>query len=206
MLSSKPRNIFAKILTMAALEILSSLGTAALTEGIKFLYSQASEILKRWRQKKDAEEKSTSQLNQSEPLQIELPSTVFEGQLSNPRIHFDAVQELESELRALRGDLLDYAEGLEMVGITDENLLQTIDLLRDILEKVYKQHLTFKGEDRPSSGLLVESKVDVQQIAGHVAAVRARKAKSGTIKADGKAGTVELGGELIGVDIDEIGD
>ena len=33
---------------------LSTIGAVALTEGIKFLYEQAGEVLKRWRERKDA--------------------------------------------------------------------------------------------------------------------------------------------------------
>ena len=35
---------------------LSSLGAVAITEGIKFLYAQAGQVLKRWREKREQQE------------------------------------------------------------------------------------------------------------------------------------------------------
>ncbi|MBD0266246.1 MAG: hypothetical protein ICV78_27075 [Tolypothrix sp. Co-bin9] len=180
---------------------LSLLGTTALTEGIKFLYNQAGEILKRWREKKDI----ATQTNQTEPVQVKLPPSVFEGQLSEPKIHLNLVQQLEEQMRTLRKDLSDYADGVETVDVSDENLLQKIDALRQLIEAIYQQRLTFKGEQRPSSGPVVEGKIDVKQVAAYAAAVRAKSVTSGKVTGDAKAERVESGGQFIGVDVDKIG-
>ena len=46
---------------------LSAIGAVALTEGIKFLYEQAGEVLKRWRDRKDAGAKAApAQLDTTE--------------------------------------------------------------------------------------------------------------------------------------------
>ncbi len=184
---------------------LSALGTAALTEGIKFLYGQAGEILKRWRERKDTTVKEgASQLAPTESVEIKLPSSIFGGQLSAPQIHFVEVERIVEPLRNLRKDLSDYAEGIEMVDTTDQNLLQRIDALRQILEAVYQERLTFKGEKRPSSGTRVEGKIDVEKLAGYAAAVHIGTLTGGDVYGTGEAKTVEKEGKLIGVDIDQM--
>src|SRR5215211_829807 len=80
---------------------LTLVGTVALTEGIKFLYSQATEILRR-RSERREEEKVTDQLAAAEPIDIELPDDAFEGQLSDPQIHFDALDRVEGRLKQVR--------------------------------------------------------------------------------------------------------
>src|SRR5258708_39898262 len=92
---------------------ISAIGAVAITEGIKFLYGQAGELLKRWRERKDAAKDASLQLNNTEPIDVKLPP-VFEGQLSAPHIHFDVVERVEEQLRGLRKDLSDYADGVEL--------------------------------------------------------------------------------------------
>lgn len=183
---------------------LAAIGTVALTEGIKFLYGQAGEILKRWRERKDAVKDPSSQLNKIEPTDIKLPA-VFEGQLSTPQIHFDAVEQVEEPLRGLWKDLSEYAQGIEVVDAQDQSLLQKIDALRQMLEAVYQQRITFKGEQRPSSGPVVEGYIDVQRVEGYVAAIRAGRIGSGNVRGVAEARNVEQGGQLFGIDTSEIG-
>ncbi len=59
---------------------ITAIGAVAITEGIKFLYGQAGEILKRWRERKDADKDASTQQNKTEPVNVKLP-VVFEGQL-----------------------------------------------------------------------------------------------------------------------------
>jgi len=184
---------------------LSAIGAVAITEGIKFLYGQTGELLKRWRERRDAAKDTSIQLNKTEPADVELP-LVFEGQLSAPQIHFDAVERVEEQLRELRKDLSDYADGIELVDVKDANLLQRVDALRQLLEAVYQQRITFKGEQRPPSGPVVEGSIDVEEVAGYTAAVRARQIVGGTVRAEAKARRVEPGGQVIGVDADIIGE
>ena len=170
----------------------SAIGAVAITEGIKFLYGQASEILKRWRERKDSAKDASTQLNNTEPVDVKLPS-VFEGQLSAPHIHFDTVERVEEQLRELRKDLSEYADGIESVDVKDANFLRRIDALRQLLEAVYQQRITFKGEQHPPSGPVVEGRIDVEEVAGYTAAVRVRQIVSGSVKADAKARRVEPG-------------
>jgi len=181
---------------------LAVVGSIALTEGIKFLYGQTSEILKRWRERKDkAQQGSTAKLVPLEPVQLTLPA-VFQGQLENPTIHFDAVQQTEEALRDLRKGLVDYVEGVDVVDPSDGNLLAQVDALRKLLETVYDQRLTFKGEERPPSGPLVVGHIDVEQVLGEVTAVSAKDVKAGVIRGSVKTDRVESGGKVVGVKVE----
>jgi hypothetical protein len=183
---------------------LSALSAAALTEGIKFLYEQAGEVLKRWRERKDAAHGGTLQPSSAEPVEVRLPS-VFAGQLSAPQIHFEAVERLETQLRGVRHDLSDYIEGIERVDMSNENLLRRIDALRQLLEAIYQQRLTFQGEHRPASGPVVKGSINVGTVAGYAVAVRAKDIKSGEVIAEAESERVEPGGQLTALDVETIG-
>ena len=58
---------------------LAAVGAVALTEGIKFLYGQAGEALKRWRARQQA-------ASAEAPVAVELPADAFEGRLHDPRL------------------------------------------------------------------------------------------------------------------------
>ena len=181
------------------------LGTTALTEGIKFLYNQAGEILKRWRERnKDV----TKQPNPTEPVQVNLPPLVFEGQLSEPKIHFDQVEQLKNELNDLRNNLSKYVEEIEPVDVKNENLLKTIDELRQALQTVYQQRLTFKGEPQPPSGSkIVEGKFKSDNIAGKGGGVVVKKIEinaDGKVTGEAEVKTVDKEGTAGGVIADEI--
>lgn len=182
---------------------LSAIGGAAVTEGIKFLYAQAGEVLKRWREQKEAAKNTTKLHDQTEPITIKLPA-ILEGQLITPEIHFDAVERLEEQLREVRRSLSDFADGTETVDLTDEHLLRSVDALRRILEVVYQQRLTFKGEQRLPSGSMVVSNINVEDVAGYVAAVRARRI-GGDVRVEAQTKRVEPGAQFIGIDTDTIG-
>lgn len=181
---------------------LAAVGTVALTEGIKFLYAQAGEVLKRWRDRRDDAERGDAQPEDTAPLDIKFPDA-FEGQLSEPKIHFDVVEQLDKDLRETRNALTDYAQDIEKVDNSDEDLLAMTDALRQLLEAILQERITFKGEKRPPSGPVVEGHIDVDEVARYAAAVRAKRISSGYVRGEAKAKRVE--GELIGVDVDEIG-
>jgi len=175
-------------------------GAVALTEGIKFLYEQAGEALKRWRERKAAAKNVTV-----EPVDVQLPSAAFTGHLEQPQLHFEAVGRLEPELRDLRAALADYAQGIDEVDSGNEQLLQTADALRQAMEAVYGQRITFCGEPRPPSGPLVVGEANVNDVLGYVAGLRARKIIGGSVTGRVTAKRVDRGGQAIGLDVGTIG-
>jgi hypothetical protein len=186
---------------------LAALGAAALTEGIKFLYGQAGELLKRCRERRDAASKTAASSEPAtESVTVVLPETVFAGQLSAPQLHFAELDRLAEPMRQLRKELGDYVEGIKTVNSSDEGLIKIVDALRQTLEGVYQQRLTFKGEQRPKSGPIVEGRVDVDRVFGVASGVVAEVIGAGAqVRGEAKAGTVEAGADLAGVWARKIG-
>lgn len=181
---------------------LTGIAATTLVEGIKFLYGQAGELLKDRRQRKAAREPAGPVTASLVPLE----APFLEGRLEPLVADFSALEELVDQIQSLRRDLGDYAEGIEPVDTSNEDLLRLTDALRRSLEAVFGQQITFRGEHRPASSPLVEGRVDVEQVAGYVAAVRARVVTSGAVRGTAKTARVEPEGELIGVDVDQLGE
>src|SRR4051794_33553452 len=178
----------------------TALGAVAATEGIKFLYGQATEVIKRWR-----DHKAGKQAESEAPIPVAVPEGVLEGELAPPKVDFDAAERLHDDIKQLASVLGNYANGLEEPDPDDPDLAAAADGLRRALEAVYGQRITFKGEDREPSGPVAMGSVDVQTVAGDVAGVRVRLARAGRIEGQAKAKKVEQGGKLSGVDIDTLG-
>jgi len=179
---------------------IAAVGAVVLTEGIKFLYGQAGEALKRWRERKAAGQAATA-----EPVQVELPPTVFEGQLENPRLDLEAVARLEGDLKALRAAVADYAQEIDDVDPHDRSLLESVDGLRQAMEAVYGQRITFAGEPRPPSGPVAVGEAKVDEVLGYVAGLRAKRIVGGSATGRLEAKRVDKDAEAIGLDVDTIG-
>jgi hypothetical protein len=175
----------------------AALGALAATEGIKFLYGQAAEVLKRRRDRKAGKTEASL-------APIPVPDqNVLEGKLEPPKVDFDAAERLHEDIETLADALGKYAGGLRDPDPNDQDLAVAADGLRRALEVVYGQRITFKGEQRDPSGPVVIGRADVEQVAGDVAGVRARLVKSGRVEGTLTAKTVS--GTGAGVDIDTIG-
>ena len=121
------------------------LGGVALTEGIKFLYGQVTELLKRRRDK--AEEAAVDP-----PAVPAGPAPVLDAPLSPRPVDLQVLAANEARLRELRRELADYADGLAEPDPADRRLMEQVAALRGLLELAYGQHVTFRGEQRPSTG------------------------------------------------------
>ena len=182
---------------------LAALGTIAVTEGVKFIYNQAGELIKYWREKKKA---AATAAATPKPPEVKLPEAVFEGQLSSPKVHDDILDRVQGELSELRKELSEYADGVQEVGPDNKQAPVQIDALRRLLEAVYQQRITFKGEkNREPSGPTVEGKIDVGEVEGYAAAVRAKSVLTGTVKGEASADRVKAGATLLGVEVGEVG-
>ena len=177
---------------------LSALTSSALTEGIKFLYVQAAELLKHRRERSTADSADEARLPAVLPL---------EGSLEPLHPDLAVLQELEPDLLFLRRLISDYADEIEPADPNDDVLLEQVDALRRILEAVYGQRITFRGEHRPASGPMVEGAIEVGAVAGYAAAVRIKAVSgSASVRGEARAEEVRPAGEIIGVDIGQIGD
>ena len=101
--------------------------------------------------------------------------------------------------------MADYAQGIDEIDLGNEQLLQTIDALRQAMEAVYCQRITFRGESLSPSGPLAIGEANVDEVLGYLAGIRARKIVSGSARGGVTAKRVEPGGRAIGLDIGTIG-
>ena len=177
----------------------AALGGVVLTEGIKFLYKQAGEVLARWRQRRD---KGGTDVQDA---RLRPPEGLLDGTVEPVEPRDDYAERLEDDLREARKLLSDYADGIEVPKPGDHLVTEQADALRRLLEAVYGQRITFRGEQRPPSGPLVVGEIDVERVVGDAAAVRAKVISSGEIRGSAKAKVVEASGKLTGVEIDQIG-
>jgi len=192
---------------------IAAVGAIVLTEGIKFLYGQATEVLKRWRDRKEAAAKGdTAAAEAAARVTLESPPIVegkplIEGRLAPPVIDFEVVERSAETLGDLRRGLAPYADVVDPkpIDAQNEQLTETADAVRQLLEAVYRQRITFQGEQRPASGPVVEGELKVDQVLGDAAAVRARVIASGYVLGRVQAGTVGPGGRISAVDADTIG-
>ena len=194
---------------------LAAVGGFALTEGIKFLYGQAGEALKHWQERKKAKAAAAAEAAEAseaveaapalEPVQVTLPADAFDGQLRDPRLHLEAVERLEQDLRDLRAAVADYAQGIDEVDPKDEQLLAKVDALRQAMEAVYGQRIAFKGEPGPPSGDAVVGEAKVGEVLGYVAGLRARRIVGGSVIGRVEADSVGPGGQAVGLEADTIG-
>jgi len=176
----------------------AALGGAVLTQGITFLYKQAGEVLKRWRERRDSGANT-------EHATLRPPEGLLQGTVAPVEPRDDQADLLEQELRETRRALADYAEGIDVPKPGDQLVAEQADALRRLLEAAYGQRITFKGEHRPPSGPLVTGEINVKQVAGDAAAVRAKVISSGEVHGTATADRVEEGGKLTGVEADHIG-
>lgn len=187
---------------------LTALGAVALTEGIKFLYNQASELLKRRReQRKAADAAPTQTAAASPPIEVPTPPVV-EGRIAPVTVDDAALDRLGDEISALRHDLGRYVDETDPAPVdpADERLVATVDTLRQAIEAVWRQRITFKGERREPSGPVVRGAIDVEAIAGRAAAVRAgRISGDATVEGTVTADRIERGATAYGVEADTIG-
>ena len=179
---------------------MGAFGALAATEGIKFLYGQAAEVLRRWRDRR-----AGRQADSQRPIPTKGSETVLEGSVEAPAVNFEILDRLHQDIKQLAGVLGPYAGGLEVPDSHDQDLALAADGLRRALEAVYGQRITFKGENRAASGPIVIGRAETDRVAGDVAGLRARLVRSGRIETSATAKEVLEGGKVSGGEFDTIG-
>jgi hypothetical protein len=179
---------------------LAVLSAVALTEGIKFLYGQAGELLRRRWERKQARAKGGD-----DPLAEPLPAPPA-GLLAGdpgPLVPDPVVLDgLAGELAELRTVLEPYAVAERPVTADDAGVLERADALRQGLEAVFGQRLSFAGEDREPSGTRIEGVVEAQTVRGLVAGASVEDV-SGVSEVTGAAmvDDVEQSGRVFGAEV-----
>jgi hypothetical protein len=165
---------------------IGALGAIALTDGIKFLYAQAGEILKRRRERQATADPAPA-------------AELLEGELAPLQLDPAAADELTEELRRLRRQLADIADGIEPARATD--VAATL-ALREAIESIVGQRITFRGERREPTGTpTITGTVRATDLRGRVSGVDLEGTPTGTIHGEVIADTAGEDADVAGVRI-----
>src|SRR5262250_2637475 len=134
---------------------LTMLGAAALTQGITFLYGQATELLKRRRDRKDADTKGASA---AAPLTT-VDTPILAGKLRQAEVDEQIIEARSQELLELTEGLSSYVTGTRKVDTSNATLIAQVEALRGLLELAYRQRITFDGEMREPTGSAIDVKL-----------------------------------------------
>jgi hypothetical protein len=175
--------------------LLAGVAVTALNEGVKFLYNQAAEALKRWRERGDA-------------VLAEPPESVFEPGVGAVALPAERVGGHERQLRELMNALQPYVAAGEQIQPTDVTALHLVHTLRRVMEQLTGQTLTFHGEQRDTR-LSVRGAATADHVDGTLRGVGIRRAgsKLGGASVDGIGGAKTVGkdGNVTGVEIGDLG-
>ncbi|GLY07633.1 hypothetical protein [Actinoplanes sp. NBRC 101535] len=167
---------------------LTVLGAVAATEGIKFLYGQASEVLTAWR------ERGRGSQEVSVPF---IDSACLDETPAESIVDMDVITAENQKLIAAVGALHPYAADLADVDLTDEKLAQHAGDLRALLEAAYGYRLTFAGEEREPTGASVNVQQILDSVSGKVVGAES-ELSDGTVAISQRAKNVDRGGSLTG--------
>jgi hypothetical protein len=169
-----------------------------LTEGVRFLFDQASQLIRAARERKQAKD--------SQPI-IEV-NVVDAGVLDGPVPSTVDGQLLDQENRrliALAGALAPYASGDAEIDPEDGDLVASAADLRALLEALYGQRITLRGENREPSGTRVDVRQALGAVRGSAVGVEADGVRDASITVTQDATSVESGGSVTGVRLGRIG-
>ncbi len=167
------------------------LGSAA-TEGIKFLYGQAAEVLREWRKRRKEDPSDDRDFDVPFVAQAVLDA-LPSGSTAGAAVLAGEYQDLARLCGALSPYALDQAD----VSVGDAELASAAGQLRDLLEAVYGQRFTFRGERREHTGSLVSVRQRVDEVAGDVVGADAG-VSGGALAVDQEVTTVREGGSVTG--------
>jgi len=172
--------------------ILYGVEASILSEGVKFLYQQAGEILFAWRARRR---------DRDAPIPRVLPAptslTVVKARpLPDPSNNevVDALQELKDLLEPIRAGVID---------IDSATAREVIERSREVIEAVLRTPVTFAGES-PRPLRVSDVAVVVERVSGRVTGLRADLAKLPRAEVSGvrvQTANVEAEGDVRGVDL-----
>ncbi len=188
---------------MADAFTLSALGMVAATEGVKFLYAQATEVIKKIKEKRDADKKIAEGVAPvATALTVASANSVpalFEKKGETPTIHLEEAEKVETELKAARNALAGYSDDTETLQENDAEVFAQIDALRRLLERVYQRELTFIGETRTSTGLNIITRIDVKDVEGELTGAEVTRQIDANIDVAMKIETIKKDSKVTGV-------
>jgi hypothetical protein len=176
------------------------LGSWAAAEGIKFLYGQANELIKAWRERH--RQREAGQLLTAELSVPVIATDALDGAPADPVVDAELLDKEKPALSQLVGDLTLYVQDGQNVDIDDADLANYSGQLRAILEALYGQRFTFQGEDRDPTGTKVSVTQAFGSVKGAVVGYKGDLAPGATADVHQKATTVEYGATMTGYEGD----
>jgi hypothetical protein len=170
---------------------LALLGGVAATEGIKFLYGQAAEVIKAWKARRDERQRA---------LEVPIVETsVLDAAPAGTAVDAAVLDQHHTTMVELWARLAPYAQGLQDVDITDDALARTAGGLRALLEAAYGQRFTFRSEHREPTGTVVTVAQALGAVSGLAVGVQGDVGPGATVAVRQDATEVTGDGTVIGV-------
>jgi hypothetical protein len=174
-------------------EVLTGVGVTALTEGVKFLYQQAEEVLTAWRaRRRSADAQPPRALVAPPALSVGEARPVADAPDADA---IDVLRALRDVVEPIRDGTIDVSSGAARQAIAD---------LREFLEAALRASVTFSGEP-PRPVRVQDVHVVAGRVAGTVTGLRVDLAKPrhgvdiGAVRVS--TGDVAGAGEVMGVDL-----
>jgi V8-like Glu-specific endopeptidase len=172
---------------------LASVSAAVAQEAVRFLVKQTERLLRAWRQRGGTDPAPAERLDV--PLEA---SPALEGQPSDATPDAGRVGLVIDALQELADRLSPVADG-EAVEGRDAEVQTDASRLRQVLEALYGQRITFKGEHRPSTGaphIVVDQDFRVLGKLVGISRLEVRGPAEAHVR---QRGTIEAGGTVEGI-------
>lgn len=179
---------------------LAGVAAAVLTEGVKFLYSQASELLNAWRKRRRGDQDDG-------PRTVVPPDGVFTGdlRLDHPDAEVLAQREEALDDALVLPALVRIANGRE-ADPADAGVVKATETLRVLLEDVIGTRITLVGEAgrEPSGTPVLRGEAEADVVEGILGGNVIGSISAGVAQGRAKAKDVRPGGIVAGNYIDEV--
>ena len=138
--------------------------------------------------------------DREQPVGVPIVETsVLDAQPTGTTVDTAVLEQAHTTMLKLWQQLAPYAQDLEAVEDTDEELARAAGELRALLEAAYGQRFTFRGEHREPTGTRVAVKQVLGTVAGLAVGVEGDIGPAATVEVRQEAGGVTAEGTVIGV-------
>jgi hypothetical protein len=165
------------------------LGTPFLTAAFEFLFRRGEKLIDRRGPEDDELTLDPGDL------------TAIKGQLQPLRVDEAELTAVRPDLERLVGALSSFQRNRSRIDSEGEQLQLLLGELREGLERVYGQHITFEGEQREPSGALVRGRFGT--VSGEVTGIDAKRVR-GNPRVEHDVETVTKDGKVTGIRTEDL--
>ena len=181
---------------------LVSVGSVVIAEGVKFLYGQAAELLKRMRERSKQEDSAAREAAVL-PTRVALPPAI-PGEAFAVDVRVEDIEMLRPDLEYLLDHFSGFERGFKDLDLEDEATLKHVAALRKAVETLLGRQFTFSNEARPRMPTMA-TRIVADEVHGALTAIRAKTITAGNASVDLKIGILGKDGTAIGIDVDNFG-